>query len=122
MRGGPPDPGFVLNVPLPERLYDAADVTYYVVGGEGAVRMGGQETKLATNAFVSASFKRSQLGIDSPDGSSTPDHDRTDQGQAFVYLDHILSPSDRVSFIGGYSNQTFPICNQILGKPRQRTA
>jgi outer membrane receptor for ferrienterochelin and colicins len=65
----------------------------------------------ATNAFISASFKRSQLGIDSPDGASTPDHDRTDQGQAFVYLDHILSPSDRVSFIGGYSNQTFQIPN-----------
>jgi hypothetical protein len=42
-----------LNMPLPERLYDAADVTYYVVGGEGAVRMNGEEIKLATNAYVS---------------------------------------------------------------------
>ena len=42
-----------LNMPMPERLYDAADITYYVVAGEGSVRMGGQETRLATNAFVS---------------------------------------------------------------------
>ena len=65
----------------------------------------------ASNIYVSASFKRSQLGIDSPDGASTPDHDRTDQGQAFVYLDHILSQTDRVSFIGGYSNQQVQIPN-----------
>jgi hypothetical protein len=42
-----------LNMPLPERLYEAADVTYYVIGGEGAVRLAGREAKLATNAFVS---------------------------------------------------------------------
>jgi hypothetical protein len=42
-----------LNMPLPERLYAAADAAYYVIGGEGAVRIGGRDTKLATNGFVS---------------------------------------------------------------------
>jgi Cupin domain len=42
-----------LNMPMPDRLYDTADATYYVIGGEGAVRIAGRETKLATNAFVS---------------------------------------------------------------------
>ncbi len=42
-----------LNMPLPDRLYEAADAAYYVIGGEGSVRIGGRETKLATNGFVS---------------------------------------------------------------------
>ncbi|HTK35638.1 MAG TPA: TonB-dependent receptor [Caulobacteraceae bacterium] len=85
-------------------LYGGSHGTY-----EPSVSYGGSSG--STNAFVSASFKHSKLGIESPDGSSTPDHDTTDQGQAFVYLDHILSSTDRVSFIGGYSNQQFQIPN-----------
>jgi len=42
-----------LNMPLPDRLYDAADAVYYVIGGEGAATIGGREAKLATNAYVS---------------------------------------------------------------------
>ena len=42
-----------LNAALPERLYETADATYYVIGGEGVVRIAGRETKLATNGFVS---------------------------------------------------------------------
>ena len=42
-----------LNMPLPERLYEAADAAYYVIGGEGSVRIAGRESKLATNAYVS---------------------------------------------------------------------
>ena len=64
-----------------------------------------------TNVFVSGEFRRTQLGIESPDGSSTPDHDRADEGNLFVYLDHTLTPQDRVSFIGGYSNDRFEIPN-----------
>ena len=42
-----------LNMPLPDRLYETADAAYYVIGGEGSVRIAGRETKLATNGFVS---------------------------------------------------------------------
>jgi outer membrane receptor for ferrienterochelin and colicins len=64
-----------------------------------------------TNFFVSGDFRRTQLGIESPNGASTPDHDRADEANLFVYLDHILSQSDRLSFIGGYSNERFQIPN-----------
>ena len=42
-----------VNEPLPERLYDTADAAYYVIGGEGTVRINGKEAKLSTNGFVS---------------------------------------------------------------------
>jgi outer membrane receptor protein involved in Fe transport len=64
-----------------------------------------------TNYFVSGSFTHNKLGIESVDGSSTPLHDKTDQANVFGYVDHILSDTDRVSFLGGYSNDYFQIPN-----------
>ena len=83
-------------------LYGGSHGTYnpsLVYGGSSA----------GSNFFISAEFKRTQLGIESPDGSSTPDHDRADQANLFVYGDHVLSQADKVSFIGGYSNDRFQI-------------
>ena len=65
----------------------------------------------ATTFFVSGDFRHDKLGIESVDGSSTPIHDKTNQQQLFTYADHVLGDSDRVSFIGGYSNQKFQIPN-----------
>jgi len=42
-----------LNQDQPPRLYDTAEVTYYVVAGEGAVRIDGKDTALAAGSFVS---------------------------------------------------------------------
>lgn len=70
-----------------------------------------------TNYFVSADYRHNDLGIESVDGSATPLHDATDQVQTFAYLDRILSDNDRISFVGGYSNQWFQIPN-----PRGLTA
>ena len=42
-----------LNEPMPERLYEAAEAIYYVLGGEGTIQMNGKDTKLATYGFVS---------------------------------------------------------------------
>lgn len=64
-----------------------------------------------TNLFVSGDFRRTQLGIESVDGSSTPSHDRSDQGSLFAYLDRDFGLNDRLSFIGGYTNQRFQIPN-----------
>ncbi len=64
------------------------------------------------SAFVSASFRHTAVGIESPDGSSNPLHDDSNQVQAFGYFDHILGPSDRVSLILGTSQQTFQIPNR----------
>ena len=65
----------------------------------------------STNYFASGSFTHNDVGIESVDGSATPIHDRTDQAQAFGYVDHILGDGDRVSFLGGYSNDYFQIPN-----------
>jgi len=64
------------------------------------------------NFYASASYLRNDLGIESPDGSSTPLHDHTDQFQGFAYLEDIIDPSSRVSLILGASNQRFQIPNQ----------
>ena len=67
---------------------------------EPSVEYGGSSG--STNYFVSGDYRHDKLGIESVDGSSTPLHDRTDQGQGFVYLDHIIDVDNRVSFVGGY--------------------
>ncbi len=61
------------------------------------------------NYFVSASYLHDDLGVESPDGRSTPLHDVTDQFQGFAYLADIIDPSSRVSLILGASNERFQI-------------
>ncbi|MEG3177074.1 TonB-dependent receptor [Sphingomonas sp. RB3P16] len=64
-----------------------------------------------TNYFVTGSFKHSNIGIEAVDGSRTPLHDQTNQYQGFAYVDHTLNENNRVSFMGGYSDQSFQIPN-----------
>ncbi len=85
-------------------LYGGSHGTY-----EPSVEYGGHSGN--TNFFISGEFRRTQLGIESPDGTSTPAHDRADEGNLFVYVDHTLGQQDRLSFIGGYSNDRFQIPN-----------
>ena len=42
-----------LNQDQPQRLYEEAEVGYYVVAGEGAVRINGRDTALVASSFVS---------------------------------------------------------------------
>lgn len=42
-----------LNQDQPQRLYDTAEVTYYVVAGDGAVRMHDRDTAIGAGSFVS---------------------------------------------------------------------
>jgi outer membrane receptor for ferrienterochelin and colicins len=65
----------------------------------------------ASSGFLSATFTNTDLGVESPDGRSTPLHDHSQQGQVFGYMDHIVDPSSRVSLIAGVSQQTFEIPN-----------
>ncbi|WP_277968859.1 TonB-dependent receptor [Sphingomonas echinoides] len=64
-----------------------------------------------TNYFVTGSYKHSNNGIDPVDSGRTPLHDKTDQYQGFVYLDHTLDANNRVSLIGGYADQSYQIPN-----------
>jgi len=42
-----------LNQDQPERLYDTAEATYYVIAGEGTVRVDARDTVLTAGGFVS---------------------------------------------------------------------
>lgn len=42
-----------LNQDQAQRLYDTAEVTYYIVAGEGAVRMNDRDTVLGAGSFIS---------------------------------------------------------------------
>jgi hypothetical protein len=41
-----------LNETLPERLYESAEAAYYVLGGEGTIRLNGRESALVTGSFA----------------------------------------------------------------------
>jgi mannose-6-phosphate isomerase-like protein (cupin superfamily) len=41
-----------LNEPQPERLYDTAESMYYVVAGEGTIRVNGRESALVAGTFA----------------------------------------------------------------------
>jgi outer membrane receptor for ferrienterochelin and colicins len=103
----------ILNITTKSGFTDGGQVGLYG-GGQGvitpSVEYGGSWG--ANSAFVSASATRTDLGIESPDGRSTPLHDRSDQGQAFGYFDHIIDDASRVSLILGASQQTFQIPNR----------
>ena len=65
-----------------------------------------------TTYFVSSDYVRNALGIESPDGSSTPLHDNTRQLHGFGFFEHILDDSDRISLILGSSDARFQIPNR----------
>ena len=65
-----------------------------------------------TNGFASASWRTSDLGVESPDGQATPLHDHTDQVQAFGYLERAIDDQSRVSLILGSSVERFQIPNR----------
>jgi outer membrane receptor for ferrienterochelin and colicins len=62
--------------------------------------------------FVSADSLSSDLGIESPDGSSNPLHDHTHQHHAFGYVEDVLDASNRIAVGAGTSVGSFQIPNQ----------
>ncbi|MGB8694926.1 MAG: TonB-dependent receptor [Steroidobacteraceae bacterium] len=75
-----------------------------------SVEYGGSSGNL--NYFVSGDVLRSSLGIESPDGSSNPQHDHTTQYHGFGYFEDILDSANRLSLIVGTSTGTFQIPNR----------
>jgi len=67
--------------------------------------------------FVSGDFLRSDLGIESPDGSSNPDHDHTTQYHGFGYFEDILDGENRLALTVGSSVGKFQIPNQYGLQP-----
>ncbi len=68
-------------------------------------------TSGSNSYFVSGSYLHSNIGIESPDSSRTPLHDKTDQWQGFGYFDHIIDNENKLTLILGTSNQKFQIPN-----------
>jgi outer membrane receptor protein involved in Fe transport len=67
--------------------------------------------------FVTVNYLQNGLGIESPDASSNPLHDNTQQFQAFAYLEDIIDPQSRVTLIAGTSDQRFQIPNLYGNQP-----
>src|SRR3984885_14329433 len=61
--------------------------------------------------FIPADYIQNNLGIESPDGSSTPLHDHTQQYHGFGYFEHVIDDSNRISLIAGLSDDHFEIPN-----------
>jgi len=61
--------------------------------------------------FVAGDFLRNDLGVESPDGSSTPIHDHTTQYHGFGYFEDILNDQNRVALMLGSSVGKFQIPN-----------
>ena len=75
-----------------------------------SVSYGGSDGGL--NYFVSGDYMTNTLGIESPDGSSDPLHDRTKQYHGFAFLQDILDDNSSLTAILGTSNDMFQIPNQ----------
>jgi outer membrane receptor protein involved in Fe transport len=67
--------------------------------------------------FVSGDFLRNDLGIESPDGRSSPDHDHTTQYHEFAYLEYILDESNRLSAVLSSSTGRFQVPNRANQVP-----
>jgi outer membrane receptor protein involved in Fe transport len=91
-------------------IYGGSHGTY-----EPSIEYGG--TSGNNSFFGSASYMQNQVGIESPDGSSTPHHDRTTQEQAFGYFDHVIDSNSRVSVIAGFTDQSFQIPDLVGQQP-----
>jgi outer membrane receptor protein involved in Fe transport len=64
------------------------------------------------NYAVTGDFLHNLVGIESPDGSGTPLHDKTNQVHGFGYFDYVLNPESRFSLMIGTSTGDFQIPNQ----------
>jgi len=89
--------------------------TVSVYGGsfgtfEPAVEYGGSSGNLSY--YVTMDYKQDNVGIDSPDGSTSPLHDHTQQVHGFGYFENILDPNNRLSLILGTTDEAFEVPNQ----------
>ncbi|MGD0191878.1 MAG: TonB-dependent receptor [Rhizomicrobium sp.] len=105
--------GGVVNITPKSGLFDSGgEVSMY--GGSHnelapSVDYGGSTGSL--NYFVAGDYLDDSLGIESPDGSSNPIHDRTTQYHGFAYLEDILDSNSSITAILGTSHDHFQIPN-----------
>ncbi|MDE1146745.1 MAG: TonB-dependent receptor [Azospirillaceae bacterium] len=78
--------------------YDTLQTSFDISGSSGNL-----------NYFASGDYKTSGVGIESPDGSGKPNHDRTENGRGFIFLQDILDPDTQVSLMAGTERGQFQI-------------
>lgn len=61
------------------------------------------------NYLVAGDYITDGVGIESPDGSSTPRHDRTKQYHGFAYVEDILDQDSSLTAIAGIADDMFQI-------------
>ena len=93
-------------------LQPGGDVSLY--GGshasiEPSFNYGG--TSGSNTYFVTGDLIRNDLGIESPDGRTTPLHDHTKQYHGFGYFEHLFDETNRLSVVAGSSDDRFEIPN-----------
>jgi outer membrane receptor protein involved in Fe transport len=71
----------------------------------------------ANTYFVTGDFIRNDLGIESPDGRSSPLHDHTTQYHGFGYFEHVIDDANRLAVVLGTSNDRFQIPDQAGLQP-----
>ncbi len=103
----------IIDIRTKSGIQSGGDVSLYG-GSQGtfqpSIEYGGTSGNFS--GFVSSSWLQSDRGIESPDGSATPIHDKTQQLNGFAYLEDILDANTRASLILGTSNQHFQIPNR----------
>ncbi len=67
--------------------------------------------------FVTGEYLHNGIGIENPDSSYHPLHDRTDQGRGLAYVSGIIDPTTRVTVILGTSHSQFQIPNRANQAP-----
>jgi outer membrane receptor for ferrienterochelin and colicins len=67
--------------------------------------------------FISGDYMTNGLGIESPDSSHTPEHDRTKQWHGFALVQDVLNQNSTLTAILGTSNAMFQIPNQAGLQP-----
>ncbi|MBV9331965.1 MAG: hypothetical protein JOZ55_10475, partial [Alphaproteobacteria bacterium] len=103
----------IIDIQTKTGLFEpGGDVSIY--GGshseiQPSVTYGGSTGNL--NYFASADWLTNTLGIESPDGSIDPAHDRTKQWHGFGYASYILDEQSSITAIAGTSNAQFQIPN-----------
>jgi outer membrane receptor for ferrienterochelin and colicins len=103
----------IVNITTKSGFANGGEVSVYG-GSHGEIEPSFEygATSGANSGFISGSYLQNNLGIESPDASSTPLHDHTRQFQLFGYADHIIDDSSRISLIGGTSVSDFEIPNR----------
>jgi hypothetical protein len=104
----------IIDISTKSGAIDPGGAVSIYAGSHGTVQpsiaYGGSNGRL--QYFFSGDFLANDLGIESPDGSSTPLHDRTKQYHGFGYLEDVIDDHNRIGLILGDSAAGFQIPDQ----------